>query len=476
MARRNRDLVQILDEHERAIRRLRQSLARAGGGGVTDHGALTGLGDVADHPGYVLVDGTRDITGPQSILHDNGSDPQLILEGGYTGNYWVGNVKFTNNEDTKHWQVGSRGASDADLQHGFLIEYYDGSAYLEALRITTAGVTTFANDVWIDAPAGKTGGYGLWIWNEHASGYGVIELGGKLGAYMDFKNAKADDQDVRLRLYSNDDFRFEGANWTFGGHIYPYADNAVDLGSTALGWNQVYMAAGGGFYLGGGTTSWMGHDGSNMIFYNDTGGHVYIDARVDNSDVTLRATSGSTLRSRIWVDGNQYIKFYNKSGVQKFQVDDGGILFNDEIFGTSAMTSTGSTSYNEIVHNASTYQFYRFTSRRDVKKNIKDMDPALSEGIYDLQLRTFDMRKANQTGDVWADFGQHGMIADEVHKVYGDIAAPPSEDGKPSGWSNKFMVVMLLSEAQKAKRESIAQDARISSLEAALHRLNKHRH
>jgi hypothetical protein len=36
-----------------------------GGGGVTDHGALTGLNDEGDHPWAALVDGTRDITGHQ---------------------------------------------------------------------------------------------------------------------------------------------------------------------------------------------------------------------------------------------------------------------------------------------------------------------------------------------------------------------------------------------------------------------------
>lgn len=34
-----------------------------GGGGVTDHGALTGLTDAADHPGYLTLDGTRPMTG-----------------------------------------------------------------------------------------------------------------------------------------------------------------------------------------------------------------------------------------------------------------------------------------------------------------------------------------------------------------------------------------------------------------------------
>lgn len=48
----------------------------AGGGGVTDHGALTGLGD-DDHTQYVLVNGTRAMTGDLTI---NKTNPYLYLK------------------------------------------------------------------------------------------------------------------------------------------------------------------------------------------------------------------------------------------------------------------------------------------------------------------------------------------------------------------------------------------------------------
>ena len=44
---------------------LASSLPGGGGGGVTDHGALTGLAD-DDHTQYILVDGTRGFTGAVS--------------------------------------------------------------------------------------------------------------------------------------------------------------------------------------------------------------------------------------------------------------------------------------------------------------------------------------------------------------------------------------------------------------------------
>lgn len=57
--RRNRTLVDILEEQERDIKRLKQALARVGNPGVTDHGALTGLGD-NDHTQYSLTTHNHD--------------------------------------------------------------------------------------------------------------------------------------------------------------------------------------------------------------------------------------------------------------------------------------------------------------------------------------------------------------------------------------------------------------------------------
>jgi hypothetical protein len=60
--------------------------------GVTDHGALTGLGDAADHTWATLVDGTRAFTGNQSMGGNNltsigqavmaNSSSQLVMTGG----------------------------------------------------------------------------------------------------------------------------------------------------------------------------------------------------------------------------------------------------------------------------------------------------------------------------------------------------------------------------------------------------------
>ena len=76
----------------------------AGGGGVTDHGALTGLAD-DDHTQYVLVNGTRVMTGdltinkvgPKFIAKPTDSDsPALILED--TSSNYKGRVYVTGDD------------------------------------------------------------------------------------------------------------------------------------------------------------------------------------------------------------------------------------------------------------------------------------------------------------------------------------------------------------------------------------------
>ena len=49
-----------------------------GSGGVSDHGALSGLGDVADHPGYLTLDGSRQMSG--DLIFDSTGTPPRIYE------------------------------------------------------------------------------------------------------------------------------------------------------------------------------------------------------------------------------------------------------------------------------------------------------------------------------------------------------------------------------------------------------------
>jgi hypothetical protein len=152
-------------------------------------------------------------------------------------------------------------------------------------------------------------------------------------------------------------------------------------------------------------------------------------------------------------------------------VGSGAVTFTEQRFISSTFGTTASSAHNPTVWNSSGFEELKFTSQRKMKKNIKLMDPALSEGLYDLQLRTFDIKKEYQEGHEWADLDQHGMIADEVHKVFGDQAASPDENGEPTGWSDRFQVVMLISEAQKTKREMVQQRRELNEQQTEIERL-----
>lgn len=89
MARR-RDLVEILDDHEKELRRMKATLARVANSGVTEHDLLNGLAD-DDHPQYLLAathaaDPHSDylpltggeLSGPLTII--GSVEPTLLLE------------------------------------------------------------------------------------------------------------------------------------------------------------------------------------------------------------------------------------------------------------------------------------------------------------------------------------------------------------------------------------------------------------
>jgi hypothetical protein len=62
---------------------------------VLDHGSLTGLGDVADHPGFTLIDGTRAFTGDQSMGSKNLTN---VLDP--TANQHAATKKYVDDADT----------------------------------------------------------------------------------------------------------------------------------------------------------------------------------------------------------------------------------------------------------------------------------------------------------------------------------------------------------------------------------------
>jgi hypothetical protein len=109
------------------------TLWEEGGGGVTDHGDLTGLAD-DDHPQYLLADGSRIVSGDLTIGVGTGN-PYLIIDGGAL--FWRGIQLHTAGkrrwgiEETAHAESGGNAGSDFKIaRFNDAGEYVDDSFYI----------------------------------------------------------------------------------------------------------------------------------------------------------------------------------------------------------------------------------------------------------------------------------------------------------------------------------------------------------
>lgn len=190
MTRRNRTAVDILEDHERAIKRLRQALARSGGGGG---GA------------FLKTDGTNDLEGTGNAFGFS------IIGTDAVGVFGLADFMLADSTSGDFWMLSHRGQESEIGDLGFF--FWDDSAatWSEWLNFDLSDdKINVTKDLYIDHPSGVDNSIGLTIWNEHASGYGVIEIGGKSGAIIDFKLLEATDFDIRFILQGNDLLEFQG--------------------------------------------------------------------------------------------------------------------------------------------------------------------------------------------------------------------------------------------------------------------------
>jgi hypothetical protein len=452
MSRRNRDIVDILEDHERDIRRLRQALARGGGAaGVTDHGALTGLTD-DDHVAYALADGTRDFTGDVRIL---AATVQLRVEGSNDAVGDMVNLALVNKgggtNDADEWVISHRGAgSEQDL----LFFYRDDSAgptWHDWMLFDFSGdEILFHKHLIYDPPAGKSGGQGLTIWNGHASGYAAIELGGTLGAYIDFKNAEADDYDIRLRLIGNDTLTLEGGN------LDMKTNEIVGLGkltfSDAEPW-KIEIHSGDFTVFEGATNRFRIYDddtNGGFKFYGNTGTNII---NIDNNDLAVLGAI--------------------RAGSTAANVTDGYIYCNPTTTGLAVNTTLGLAS-------GATYYMIRFTSARKYKDHISY---ASQEYLANLELKP---------ATFWRDDDQEwfiGLIADDLAETDYRLATYVGADGsaidangpsgkhvplpmdkpaEPDNIATSAVLAVLGAKANRGDDERAEMRAKIESLEDAL--------
>ena len=528
MARR-RDLVTVLDEHERDIRRLRATLARVSGV-VPDHGDLTGL-DGNDHPQYLLLaggtmtgdiaaggnsitgldsltgGGTGTISGFDSITGLGGTiagsptgTQGLTVKGSGAGEHGIyietpdgGHSWISYNDYGDHYHSFDAGGA------GFFVRQFNNPNYTTLMNVRRER-TIFNHGIKIDSALDQT----------YEDGQIRLTYSGNSKSFL----LRRDNSTLYFLISDTEDGTWNSTRplgihqdgyishlGNINDNVEPNSNKVFHLGSSSLRWNTIYgsvVSLDNEIQLPtGGSTSdpsltWDSDTGlyspadgdlrvtcnNSQVWYwtnTETRAYNHFDPGADNTyDLGDASLSWRRLYAydiydndgirRMDLDSSGWFNFMSDVGNTRFQVGNDTVIFNDEIQGTSAMTPTGSTAYKSIVHDATTYRFYRYTSKRAIKENIRHLPKAVSAKLYDLTPRFFDMKEANRTGDEWADFDQPGFIADEVWDVFGDVAAPPDENGEPSGWTERYMIPLMVSELQDHEAENIKQQGQINNL------------
>jgi hypothetical protein len=434
MARRNRDLVQILDEHERAIRRLKQALARAGGGAAPafgdltdvtitspatggliyyngsawvdgDHGNLAGLSD-NDHPQYALLtgDGDADFTGGVKMKSDSNLGQVRLNKTALATKAAI----FYNDGNDLYFLISDTEDGTWNALRPFRITLATGAVSISE-DLTTQQILPLADDAYnfgSTALRWSTGYFNsIDIFND--AGWGSIELKGISGGFLDFAKLEATDYDVRLISIGANQLRLDGGEF--------YCQNGVFLGANGTISNTMYGFA----------TS-----RSTGLYSYSTGQPALSAAGV----LVFRSNNSET----------RIPKGYTQTG-------------SDPSLG---ITSTGFLR--------------RITSSRRYKTDINyDLDRF---DLLGMRLQPVHYYREDHGGDEEnSDGGREffGLIAEDVADLHPSLAFYDNATNLVENFHHDGVFAIIVAQLNDARDRLIAQDARIERLEAALHRLNK---
>lgn len=115
------------------IRETGLAFASGGVAGVTDHGALTGLTDYADHPGFLLKDGSRALTGNLTV------DPGVTIDGKDLSALVASDI--TDFVEAAQDAVGAMVANSNSIE----LAYVDGVPSLKATLVLKEAALPLAN-------------------------------------------------------------------------------------------------------------------------------------------------------------------------------------------------------------------------------------------------------------------------------------------------------------------------------------------
>lgn len=209
---------------DREARELKQqmNIPAIGGGGVTDHGALTGLPD-DDHANYVHLTAPRTIVGQHSFSPSSAQAPFLL--GANAQSQLVTGLRA--DELNKDVIAGAGLITGGTLTTDVTLSVGDGN-----------GITVNADDIAIDlqSPSGlNVTGSGLTLANSIA-GTG-IDISAKV-----LSHATGDIGDVHTNYAEHDQVENITGAWTFQTDLLPQATDTYDVGSPTKLWRKGYLS------------------------------------------------------------------------------------------------------------------------------------------------------------------------------------------------------------------------------------------
>lgn len=222
------------------------------GGGVTDHGALTGLAD-DDHTQYVLADGTRAIvTGSSSVFQDVDFlkiTNEIRFEGA-AGNNGLIQKNATSLRD--ELQIYSGGDAFSDNSAGAGIHLYGNS---DSQHPGQFAVLTGADDdgdahIHMDQTGEIAFGNLLWDYIDDDLYIGQVNIKDTdKGSWLHFERSSGSYPEVTISLKTGNNLLFahDGTDrWYMdtAGNIRPNSDLGVDLGVSAARWGNLYCGLG----------------------------------------------------------------------------------------------------------------------------------------------------------------------------------------------------------------------------------------
>jgi hypothetical protein len=413
--------------------------------------------------GVIQFDDQSDVAGPDNAAY---IIPGIVDEGDIGGgnHAWRADLLFYGMEWTAGGDLPWQRMTSVNQYHpgyGFIQWGFGPSSNVwldldEEGFITSKKEHRFDGLLTVNSPLGMevsgnvSGNLGLNIWNSNASGYGNIEMGGPLGAYIDFKYAYATDYDMRLRLTGTDQLTLSGGalNMDAG-----FIKNINYLEFSDIEPWKISIHSGDWTVFEGATNRFRIYDddvNGGFKFYGNTGTNI---VNIDNNDMAV-------------IGGI-------RAGSTAANITDGYLYCNPTTTGLAINTVLGLAS-------GSTYYIIRNNSSRRYKDHIsynkqkmladleikpatfwRDDDQEWFIGLIAEDLAEEDYRLASYVGVDGSAIGANGPSGAHV-------PLPMDEKALPDNIQTSAVLAVLGAKANRADDRWVEQQAQIDNLESII--------